>query len=163
MSEILVKVTRGGHEESFHRGSIAVVDRQGKLLGSVGDPGFSTFLRSCAKPLQVLPLLESGAADRFGFTTAEISCMCGSLNGQDYHVQAVSSILGKIGLSEDHLQCGLHPPSHRRRPVSWRKRERSPASSTTTAPGNMPPCWLCACSSGGPGKITLNRITPFNG
>ncbi len=113
MSAILVKVTRGGHEESFHRGSIAVVDRQGKLLGSVGDPGFSTFLRSCAKPLQVLPLLESGAADRFGFTTAEIACMCGSLNGQDYQVRAVSSILGKVGLSEDHLQCGLHVPSHR--------------------------------------------------
>jgi L-asparaginase II len=39
--------------------------------------------------------------------------MCGSLNGQDYQVRAVSSILGKVGLSEDHLQCGLHPPSHR--------------------------------------------------
>ena len=113
MSAILVKVIRGGHEESLHRGSIAVVDRQGKLLDSVGDPNFSVCMRSCAKPLQVLPLLESGAADRFGFTAAEIACMCGSLNGQDYQVQAVSSILAKIGLSEDHLQCGLHAPSHR--------------------------------------------------
>jgi L-asparaginase II len=113
MSEILVKATRGGHVESLHRGSIVAVDRGGKLLGGLGDPDCFVFMRSCAKPLQVLPLLESGAADRFGFTPAEIACMCGSLNGQDYQVSAVSAILAKIGLSEDSLQCGLHPPSHR--------------------------------------------------
>jgi L-asparaginase II len=44
MSEILMKATRGGHEESFHRGSIPVVDIRGKLLDSVGDPDFSNFL-----------------------------------------------------------------------------------------------------------------------
>jgi L-asparaginase II len=44
MSEILVKATRGGYEESFHRGSIPVVDLRGKLLDSVGDPDLSYFL-----------------------------------------------------------------------------------------------------------------------
>ena len=113
MSEFLIRVSRGGHGESFHRGSIAVVDHRGNLLDRVGDPDFSTFLRSCAKPLQALPIVESGAAERFGFTPAELACMCGSLNGQDYQVRAVSSILAKIGLSEDHLQCGVHAPTHR--------------------------------------------------
>jgi L-asparaginase II len=113
MSEILVKATRGGYTESLHRGSIAVVDNRGILIDSVGDPEGSTFLRSCAKPLQALPILESSAADQFGFTPPEIACMCGSLNGQDYQVEAVSSILRKIGLSEDYLQCGVHAPSHR--------------------------------------------------
>jgi L-asparaginase II len=113
MAAILIKVFRGGHEESLHRGSIAVADAQGNLLDHVGDPHFSTFLRSCAKPLQALPIIESGAADRFGFTPAELACMCGSLNGQGFQVEAVSSILRKIGLSEDHLQCGVHAPSHR--------------------------------------------------
>ncbi len=112
MSEVLIRVTRGGHGESFHRGAIAVVDHRGNLLDQVGDPEFSTFLRSCAKPFQALPILESGAADRFGFTPAELACMCGSMNGQDFQVQAVSSILAKIGLSEDSLQCGVHAPIH---------------------------------------------------
>jgi len=113
MSEILIKVSRGGQGESFHHGSIAVVDSRGTLFDYVGDPEFSTFMRSCAKPFQALPILESGAAERFQFTPAELACMCGSLNGQDYQVQAVSSILTKIGLSEDDLLCGVHPPSHR--------------------------------------------------
>ncbi len=112
MSEMLVRLTRGGSGESFHHGSIAMVNDRGDLLDSVGDPDFSTFLRSCAKPFQALPIVESGAADRFGFTPPELACMCGSLNGQDYHVEAVSGILGKIGLSEDSLQCGIHPPIH---------------------------------------------------
>lgn len=112
MPEILVRVTRGGVGESFHHGSIAVVNNVGNLLDYVGDPDFSTFLRSCAKPLQAMPILESGAADRFGFTPPELACMCGSLNGQDYQVEAVSAILGKIGLSEDSLQCSVHPPIH---------------------------------------------------
>ena len=113
MSEILIQVSRGGWGESFHRGSIAVVDQGGTLLDHVGDPDFFTFLRSCAKPLQALPVIESGAADRFGLTPAELACMCGSLSGQDFHVAAVSSILAKIGLSEEELQCGIHVPSHR--------------------------------------------------
>ncbi len=113
MSEVLVRVSRAGHGESFHRGSIAVVDHRGNLLNHVGDPDFSTFLRSCAKPLQALPIVESGAAERFGFTPPELACMCGSLNGQDYQVRAVSSILAKIGLSEDKLLCGVHAPTHR--------------------------------------------------
>lgn len=112
MSEVLIRVTRGGQGESFHRGAIAVVDHHGNPLGHVGDPQFSSFLRSCAKPFQALPIVASGAADQFGFTPAELACMCGSLNGQDFQVRAVSSILAKIGLSEDSLQCGVHAPHH---------------------------------------------------
>ena len=110
---VLVRVTRGGLTESRHRGSIAVVDLSGNMVKSVGNPDEVIFLRSGAKPIQALPVLETGAADRFGLTPAEIAVMCGSLNGQDYQVAAVSSILDKIGLDVSAMDCGIHRPSHR--------------------------------------------------
>ena len=109
-TEALVEVTRGGRVESEHRGAIAVVDANGKLIAHAGDVELVSYLRSSAKPFQLLPLVESGAADRFGFTDAELAVIAGSHSGEPRHVAAVQSILNKIGLSEDALQCGIHVP-----------------------------------------------------
>jgi L-asparaginase II len=109
-TETLVEVTRGGRVESEHRGAIAVVDATGKLLAHVGDVQLVSYLRSSAKPFQLLPLIESGAADRFGFIDAELAIIAGSHSGEPLHVAAVQSILGKIGLPDSALQCGNHVP-----------------------------------------------------
>lgn len=109
----LVELTRGGLTESVHRGAVAVCDPTGKRVAGLGHPAMATFLRSTAKPLQALPILLTGAAERYGFTDAELACMCGSLNGEDFQVAAVLSILGKAGLGPELLACGVHPPSHR--------------------------------------------------
>jgi L-asparaginase II len=106
----VVEVTRGGRVESEHRGVIAVVDAHGKLIAQAGDADLVSYLRSSAKPFQLLPLVESGAADRFGFTDTELAVMAGSHSGEPRQVAAVQSILNKIGLSEDALQCGIHVP-----------------------------------------------------
>jgi len=113
MSEVLVRVMRGRHIENQHRGHIVVANSKGKILYKVGDPDYLFCLRSCAKPLQALPVIETGAADQFNFTEEELAVFCGSLNGQDFHVKAVESILSKIGLNTSHLNCGIHQPSHR--------------------------------------------------
>jgi len=109
----LVEVWRGEALESVHYGTIAVVDSTGRMIASAGDPTTTLVLRSAAKPAQVLPLLDSGAAEHFGFDDEEIAVMIGSHNGEAAHVAAVRSILGKIGLGEEALQCGAHPPFHR--------------------------------------------------
>jgi L-asparaginase II len=70
-------------------------------------------MRSCAKPIQALPVITTGAADKFSLTPAELAAMSGSLNGQDFQVNTIKSILSKIGLDERSLQCGVHRPSHR--------------------------------------------------
>jgi len=113
MPEPLVEVTRGDLIESVHRGHIAVADESGAILYHLGDPLFNLCLRSCAKPLQALPVIATGAADRYRLTPAELAVMCGSLNGQDFQVAAIRSILDKIGAAEGHLKCGIHQPSHR--------------------------------------------------
>lgn len=107
---LLIEVTRGGLVESRHAGAIAVADAQGRLLAGYGDPRQVTFLRSTAKPLQVLPLIESGAARAYGLTPPEIAVACASHTGSARHLQTVRSLLAKAGLSEADLGCGAHLP-----------------------------------------------------
>ena len=107
----LFEVTRGNLVESLHEGSIAVVDSNGKLISSYGDPQAVAFLRSSAKPFQVLPFVERGGVEYFGFTPRELSISCASHEGSDLHVQTVAGIQKKIGVDESALQCGVHMPS----------------------------------------------------
>ena len=104
------ELTRGGIVESIHFGAVAAADKHGRLVASFGDPRTVTFLRSTAKPFQTLPLLESGAAEHFGFTPREIALTCASHRGLDLHVEAVQALQAKIGVSEADLLCGTHPP-----------------------------------------------------
>jgi L-asparaginase II len=83
------------------------------LVAWAGDPDVVTYYRSSAKPIQAVPLVESGAAAHFDLTDAEIAVVCGSHGGEDIHVQAVMSILSKIGAEPEMLACGVHPPYDR--------------------------------------------------
>ena len=106
----ILEVTRGQIVESVHYGSIAVVDSNGKLIASYGDPQTVAFLRSSAKPFQALPFVERGGAEYFKFTPRELSLSCASHEGSDMHVQAVSQLQSKVGIEESNLQCGTHLP-----------------------------------------------------
>lgn len=121
-------MTRGGRVESIHYGAVAVVDAQGHLIAHAGDPDLVTYLRSSAKPFQLLPLIESGEAERFGFSDKELAVMAASHSGEPRHVEAVRGILDKISLAEDALQCGAHWPSSEesRRALCAASREPTP-------------------------------------
>lgn len=109
-SEILAEVIRGETVESIHRGHMAVVDGDGKLIFSVGNPETVTFFRSSSKAFQAFPVLRSGAAERFGFSDAEIALACGSHSGEKIHTETAAKMLAKIGLSEADLKCGAQIP-----------------------------------------------------
>ena len=94
----------------MHHGAVAVVDAAGRLRYRAGDPDLRLFLRSSAKPLQAIPVIESGAADTLGLTDRELAVVCGSHAAEPMHVAAVRSILSKAGLDDGFLQCGAHPP-----------------------------------------------------
>lgn len=105
-----MEVRRGSIVESRHRGHVVAVDGAGRTHARLGEPETVTFLRSSSKPHQAVPLVGSGAADRFGFTPRELAVACGSHSGQDVHVETVAGMLRKIGLGEDALRCGVHEP-----------------------------------------------------
>jgi L-asparaginase II len=106
----LVQVRRGSITESRHRGHIVVVEPDEQIVAYLGAPHTVTFLRSSAKPFQALPLLTSGAADRFGFTDEEVALACASHNGEPMHTELAASMLKKIGLGPEALKCGVHEP-----------------------------------------------------
>jgi L-asparaginase II len=98
--------------ESVHYGIFAVLDEDDHLLLSAGDVHHKTYIRSAAKPFQMLPMIASGAIEHFGFTPRECAIVCASHNGEPAHVEAARGILEKIGLNVSHLQCGKHAPYH---------------------------------------------------
>jgi len=105
-----VRVTRGEATDSVHYGSVAVVDREGRLLYSAGDPHYLTTTRSALKPLQALPFVAGGGVERFGYTLPQVALMCASHSGEPRHVEAVAAMLERAGCTPDQLQCGVHPP-----------------------------------------------------
>ena len=106
----LFEISRGNVIESTHFGSIAVVDSQGKMIASHGDPLTVAFLRSSAKPFQAIPFVERGGVEHFNFTAPELAISCASHLGSDMHVQTVAAMLKKTGIDESQLQCGAHLP-----------------------------------------------------
>jgi L-asparaginase II len=107
---ILVDVARGPLVESQHAGALAVCDARGGVVIALGDVGRGVFPRSAVKALQALPLIETGAADRYGLTDAEISLACASHLGEPAHVATARGMLEKAGRDEPCLECGAHWP-----------------------------------------------------
>jgi L-asparaginase II len=122
----LVEVTRGSITESRHRGHIVAVDGDGQLVAALGSPETVTYLRSSAKPLQVVPVITSGAATRFKFTPAEIAVACGSHSGEVLHEETVAAMLAKIGLDAGALKCGAHEPFSKEVALELRERGLEP-------------------------------------
>ncbi|HEU5430975.1 MAG TPA: asparaginase [Thermomicrobiales bacterium] len=110
MPTVLAETTRGGIVESVHRGAIAVVDSAGHLVAAAGDVAQVFFYRSSAKPFQAIPVVESGVADRFGWTERELALCCASHSGEPHHQAEVRAMLASIGLTPDALQCGCVVP-----------------------------------------------------
>ncbi len=105
---VLVEVTRGNRVESIHRGIAVVVDGAGKTVFELGDADMPVFPRSACKAMQALPLVESGAADAYGFGNKELALSASSHSGEPEHVALAGAMLKAAGRSEADLECGAH-------------------------------------------------------
>ena len=107
---VLVEVSRGPLVESVHTGAVAIARPDGSLALSLGDVARPVFPRSSIKSIQCLPLIETGAAEHFGFTEADIALACASHVGSERHTKLAAAMLQKVGLGESALGCGAHAP-----------------------------------------------------
>lgn len=105
---VLVEVTRGALVESRHRGMVIAVDGDGKTVFSLGETDSGVFPRSACKAMQALPLMESGAADAYGFGAKELALACSSHNGEPEHVALAARMLAAAGRDVETLECGAH-------------------------------------------------------
>lgn len=109
---VLVEVTRGDLVESIHRGAIAVADSQGAIRFALGDVETPVYTRSALKPIQALPLIETGAADAFALSDEEVALACASHSGEPMHTERVAAWLQRIGCGVSDLACGPQVPRH---------------------------------------------------
>jgi len=108
----MVEAWRGGLMESAHAGH-AVIWGPGGIEAAWGDPDQVIFPRSSAKMIQALPLVETGAADAFALTEADLAFACASHQGEARHVKRAGDWLTTVGLGEPDLRCGAHEPYDR--------------------------------------------------
>ena len=123
-----MRVWRGDEIESLHVVAAAVVDESGGTLYRHGDPARRAWLRSSAKPIQLLPLVEEGLVERFGFSEEELAVMAASHDAEPFHLEAVRSILARAGLEESMLRCGAHEPGNAAAAEELRRRGEEPTA-----------------------------------
>jgi L-asparaginase II len=141
---VLVEVTRGDVVESVHRGAAAVYDADGKAVWEIGDTTQPVFPRSAVKSIQALPLVESGAADAYGFGDRELALACASHSGQPEHVELARSMLARAGLDETALECGWHWPSNHEATIALARSGGSPNALHNNCSGKHSG-FLCTC------------------
>jgi L-asparaginase II len=80
----------------------AVAVKDGEVVVSAGEPGFVTFMRSAAKPIQAQPLARA----REDLDERDLAIASASHLADDHQLVAVTALLAKAHASEDDLQCG---------------------------------------------------------
>ena len=144
-SPILVDVRRGDLIESSHRGAFIVCDIAGRIIEMQGDVQRPIYARSAIKPLQALPLIETGAADALKVSSEELAIACASHSGETRHIALVSAWLTRLGLTESALECCAHPPTH------------APAARALYAAGGAPSALHNNCSGKHAGMLATCR------
>lgn len=104
--ELLIKITRGNNTETLHNGWICVLDKNKKVVYKKGDINNIAFLRSTAKAIQAVPVIDY----KINVTQNELAIMCASHTGSSRHINLLKEIQRKFNLNINHLQCGIHQP-----------------------------------------------------
>lgn len=146
----LVIVTRNKYVESLHYGLVCVVNSDGHILHHIGDIHTKIFFRSCAKPLQVIPLVQSGGAQALGFSLKDIAIACASHSGQEFHQRTVDAILKNLDLNEVNLHCGIMNP--------YNEEE----GKRLAAKGLSPSVFHCACSGKHSAMLALGKYRGYS-
>jgi L-asparaginase II len=145
-----VVVTRGAIVESQHRVHAVVADASGAIVAASGQPTRVTHWRSCAKPFQVMPLIDAGGFDRIGWGDDQLALAVASHGGEPEHVALAESMLTSIGMEVGDLACGPHDPLAARGQKLLREKGGHPSRLHNNCSGKHAAMLAHAHSSGWP-------------
>ena len=117
---VLAVVERSGFVESVHRGHAVILDPDGRVVESWGDPDELTFPRSANKLGQAAGLLRAG----LDVSPRLIALTAASHSGGDSHLNAVREILASASLDETALQTPPDYPYGEPERIAWIKAGR---------------------------------------
>ena len=148
---------RNGLPESWHFGAVAVATPAGRLVGRLGNPTVRTYVRSAAKPFQILPLLLGGGRERWALEPADLAVICASHGGTPVHTERVAALLARGELGAGDLLCGAHPPLDRAAARTLRESGGTPTALHNNCSGKHTGMLLACRQSGLP---TADYVAP---
>lgn len=107
-----INIFREKNIESKHAVSAVVMTSAGQLMQTYGDVAQKIYPRSSIKCIQAIPIITTGAAEKFNVSDIELALASASHSGEQNHTEAVQNWLQRIGLSVSDLECGSHAPAN---------------------------------------------------
>lgn len=123
---LAVQVTRGSEVESEHIVDVVVLDQQGRLVKSWGEPERPVYPRSAIKFAQATLLAEKVNFEKWHLSERHLALACSSHRAEAQHVNLVDEWLQAMGLSVADLECGPHYPGEREMEIKLIEQGRLP-------------------------------------
>jgi L-asparaginase II len=99
---VVVELVRGEVVESVHAVSLVVLAPDGSVVTTAGDVDRPVYGRSALKPAQAVAVL---ATPGVVLGDAEVALAAASHSGEPGHLEAVTALLARHGLTPDALRC----------------------------------------------------------
>ena len=117
--EILAEITRSGVVESAHSGHMVLLNSDGSVHLSKGDPSQLTYPRSSIKSIQTSAMLRAGLK----LEPRLLALVSASHSGAAMHQDGALEILATVGLTENDLQNAKDKPLGEIERRAWADKE----------------------------------------
>jgi L-asparaginase II len=117
--ETLAEITRSGVVESVHTGHLVILNSDGSVHLSKGDPTQLTYPRSTIKSIQTSAMIRSGLK----LEPRLLALVSASHSGAEIHQKGALEILASVGLGEKDLQNAKDKPLGETERRAWGSQE----------------------------------------
>jgi L-asparaginase II len=154
---VVAELVRAGLVESVHHGSAVVLEADGRLAYSVGDPSQPIYPRSASKPIQALAMLRNG----LDLDGKLLALAAASHSGEQFHVDGARQILAGAGLDESALQCPPALPMERDDLIAYVRAGGAPDTAHMNCSGKHSAMLATCVANGWPTESYLDPGHPL--